>query len=68
MATTLSPPGVSGSYLQTSRLVLTPHVYPTSVTGAVDEIGAAVETVTSRWDQSWGWKMQGTDVTMQVRR
>jgi hypothetical protein len=48
------------------RLVLSPHIYPTSVTGAVDEVAAAIEIITNRWDQSWGWKMQGIDSTFQV--
>lgn len=52
---------------QCPRFVLAPHIYPTSITGAVDEIAAAIETITYRWDQSWGWKMQGTDTTYQVR-
>lgn len=52
--------------LQLSRLVLSPHIYPTTVTGAVDEMEAALQTITYRWDQSWGWKMQGIDTTVQV--
>jgi hypothetical protein len=51
---------------QTPRFVLSPHIYPTSVTGAIDEIAAAIDTITYRWDQSWGWKMQGVDTTFQV--
>lgn len=53
--------------MQVPRWVLSPHIYPTSVTGAVDEIAAALETITYRWDLSWGFKAQGVDTTMQVR-
>jgi len=53
--------------VQMPRFVLSPHIYPSSVTGAVDEIEAALETITYRWDQSWGWKMQGVDTTLQVQ-
>lgn len=54
--------------VQMPRFVLSPHIYPSSVTGAVDEIEAALETITYRWDQSWGWKMQGVDTTLQVQQ
>lgn len=51
---------------QVPRLVLSPHIYPSSVTGSVDEVAAEIEVITNRWDQSWGWKMQGVDITFQV--
>ncbi|WIA11531.1 hypothetical protein OEZ85_011642 [Tetradesmus obliquus] len=48
---------------QMSRLVLSPHIYPGTVTGDISKLTASVDAVTYRWDQSWGWKMQGLDST-----
>jgi hypothetical protein len=52
--------------LQMSRLVLSPHIYPGTVTGDSSKLAATVDAVTYRWDQSWGWKMQGLDSTSSV--
>jgi hypothetical protein len=49
-----------------SRLVLSPHIYPGTVTGDSSKLAAGVDAVTYRWDQSWGWKMQGLDSTSSV--
>lgn len=51
---------------QMSRLVLSPHIYPHTITGDPNKVTASMDAITYRWDQSWGWKMEGTDKTSDV--
>jgi hypothetical protein len=55
--------GVEKGGAQLSKLVLSPHIYPQTITGDRNEMTATMEAITYRWDMSWGWKMQGVDRT-----
>ena len=43
-----------------TQVVLAPHLYPASITGAAAALEAEAE-VAWRWDLSWGWKARGLD-------
>ncbi|KAF8070911.1 hypothetical protein HT031_000992 [Scenedesmus sp. PABB004] len=59
----LGPVRVEHGDAQMSRLVLSPHIYPGTITGDPNFLAASVSAITYRWDLSWGWKMQGLDST-----
>lgn len=48
------------------RIVLSPHIYPGTITGDPNMLTQRMEAITYRWDLSWGWKMQGLDTTSDV--
>jgi hypothetical protein len=50
-----------------SQVVLSPHVYPRSITGQPAELEADEARITWKWDMSWGWKSTGQDRTSSVR-
>eukprot|EP00878_Enallax_costatus_P033161 GHUV01036555.1.p1 GENE.GHUV01036555.1~~GHUV01036555.1.p1 ORF type:complete len:425 (+),score=93.87 GHUV01036555.1:481-1755(+) len=53
---------------QMPRIVLSPHIYPGTITGDPNLLTQKMEATTYRWDLSWGWKMQGLDTTSQGAR
>ncbi|KAI8471777.1 MAG: glycoside hydrolase superfamily [Monoraphidium minutum] len=46
-----------------NQLVLAPHVYPRSITGADESLEDEEAEITWKWDMSWGWKSLGIDYT-----
>jgi hypothetical protein len=55
------------SRMNLSQVVLSPHVYPRSITGQPAELEADEARITWKWDMSWGWKSTGQDRTSSVR-
>lgn len=49
------------------QLVLSPHLYPRSITYNAEENEDDANEITWRWDLSWGWKSLGQDKTSTVR-
>ncbi|KAI8465992.1 MAG: hypothetical protein J3K34DRAFT_435184 [Monoraphidium minutum] len=51
-----------------NQVVLSPHLYPSSITGVPEETEDQDEEVTWKWDLSWGWKSLGKDKTSSGER
>jgi len=47
-------------------VVLSPHLYPRSITGAEADLEDEANEITWKWDLSWGWKSVGKDKTSSV--
>jgi hypothetical protein len=50
-----------------NNVVLSPHLYPASITGADPALQADEGATVWRWDLSFGWKSLGLDRTSAVR-
>jgi hypothetical protein len=48
------------------QVVVSPHLYPASITGVPAETEDQDDEITWKWDISWGWKSLGLDKTSKV--